>query len=78
MSNIEKVDILLSNFTENAIKDCLTLLMDEIIGNKSLVESLTARIEQRSEKIVEMAKENVQLKERLSAQERYFNRLCYH
>ena len=50
MSNIEKVELLLSNFTDNAIKDCLTLLMDEFKGNKSLIESLTARIEQQSEK----------------------------
>ena len=70
MSKIEKVELLLSNFTDNAIKHFLTLPMDETKGNKSLIESLTARIEQQGEKIVEMTKKG-QLKERLSAQERY-------
>ena len=35
MSNIEKVEILRSKFTDNASKDCVTLLMDEIKGKNS-------------------------------------------
>ena len=50
--------------------------MDKVNGNKSLIESLKVRIEQQSGKIVEMTKENVQLKERLSAQKRYTSKDC--
>ena len=76
MPNFGKVEFLISNFTDNAIKDCLKFLMDEIKGNKYLIASLTARKEQQSEKIVEMTKENVLLKERLSAQERHTSKDC--
>ena len=50
--------------------------MDEIKGNKSLIGSLTVRLEQESEKIFETTKEKVRLKERLSAQKRYTSKGC--